>query len=279
MDELSLDSILADDTPSSVETVTEPVAVVPGQARDEAGRFATQQEQEAAAAVEQASQPDHEQHAPGTVPQGALHAERSKRQAAEAKLETFNREMQEMRQQIQRLSQPQTPQQEAAPVTIWDDPDAFLKNQLSPIQTALLTQKAEFSRMIAVKDHGAEVFDAAESALEQAAATPEGQALIQKLQASAHPAEDLIKWHKQQQSMTRVGNDPDAWFQAEYEKRLSDPAEQAKILERIRAGASPASRSNPITNLPPSLSRLPSSANQADDNDMSNDALFRHATR
>jgi hypothetical protein len=172
------------------------------------------------------------------------------------------------------------PQQEQQPASLWDDPDAYLKTQLNPVQQQMMEMKEFMSENLAVQTHGEETVTAAKQAIEQAARTPEGQQVIQKMMQSRHPFDELVKWHKQQAAISRVGNDPDAWFQAEYEKRLADPAEQAKILERIRSGAaSNTNRSQPVTSLPPSLSRLPAGGNQPQDNDMSDGALFSHATR
>jgi hypothetical protein len=252
--------------------------------RDEAGRFAPKVE-EPAPAIEPSADTlvQHEEpHNQGNIPPARLKAEAEKRREAEADAAALRREIAELRGMVTATRQPVAqPQQEAAPATLWDDPDAYLKNQLSPIQSALLNQKAEFSKMIAVEKHGEEVFSAAENALETAAGTPEGQAFIQKLREAAHPAEELIKWHKQQQNISRVGNDPDAWLNAEIEKRLNDPAFLAQAVERHRAGGASntnASRSPPLTNIPPSLSRIPSGGNAAPAGDESDGALFSSLT-
>lgn len=262
-----------------------------GQQRDEHGRFAAPAKAEFTHTVTTtggveavANEQPASEHQPNGVPVGAVQAEREKRQEAQKHASELERQLAELRGQVTLLTQQRQPapqpQQEQQPATLWDDPDAYLRSQIDPLQTALLNQKAEFSKMIAVEKHGEDVFNAAESALEQAAPTPEGQAFIQKLRSSAHPAEDLIKWHKQQQSIARVGNDPDAWLNAEIEKRLSDPAFLAQAVERARTGAaSNTNRAQPLTNLPPSLSRLPSGGNQPADTDMSDGALFSHATR
>lgn len=278
-----LDEIMSGDSGAApVETVTQQEQQ-PSQPRDETGRFASTQAQEPVAGQPVIEQPVAEHAQPsGGVPVGAVQAEREKRQAAQAESEALRREVAELRGMVQATRQPAPqPQQEQQPASLWDDPDAYLKSQISPLEQRLLAQAANFSMRMAIKEHGKEVFDAAEQALAQAANTPDGQQFISKLRASDDPAEDLIKWHKQQQAIARVGSDPDAWLNAEIERRLSDPTEQAKILERIRSGA--ASNTNrsqaPLTSLPPSLSRMPAGGNTPADGDMSDGALFSHATR
>jgi hypothetical protein len=274
-----LDEIMSGSDGVVPEVSNEPAA----KPRDEIGRFAPKVEEPAAIVepIAEAQPGPEEAHPQGGIPQARLKAEAEKRREAEADAAALRREIAELRGMVQATRQPAPqPQQEQPPASLWDDPDAYLKSQISPLEQRLLAQAANFSMRMAIKEHGKEVFDAAEQALAQAANTPDGQQFISKLRASDDPAEELIKWHKQQQAFARVGNDPDAWLNAEIEKRLSDPAEQAKIMERIRSGAaSNTNRSQPLTSLPPSLSRMPAGGNTAADSDMSDGALFSHAMR
>ncbi|MOA06186.1 hypothetical protein D3C78_1258130 [compost metagenome] len=191
--------------------------------------------------------------------------------------------MAELKGQITLLSQQRQPapqpHQEQQPVTLWDDPENYLKGQLSPVQQQLAEVRELIFENQAAQRHGVDKVQAAKDAAD--ALDPTGKVnLHRELMSGGNPFDNLVKWHQQQQVMARIGNDPDAWLQAELEKRLSDPAEQAKILERIRSGAAAnTSRSQPTTALPPSLSRLPAGGNTAADNDASDAALFSHATR
>jgi hypothetical protein len=102
------------------------------------------------------------------------------------------------------------------------------------------------------------------------------------MQQSRDPGETLIQWHRENKTRAEVGNDPNAYFDKRFEAYLSDPANQAKVLERIRGGAQPqpgAPRQASAVNLPPSLTRATNASADvsADDNDISNDALWRHA--
>lgn len=259
-------------------------------ARDEAGRFASQTDTQppvtqatADADADASAHPDDAAQHQNGVPVRAVKDEREKRQAAQAEAEQLRREMAELKGQITLLSQQRqpapTPQQEQQPVSLWDDPENYLKGQLTPVQQQIEEMREMMFENQAAQVHGAEKLQAAKAAAEALDQTGKAN-LHRQLMSGGNPFDNLVKWHQQQQVMARIGDDPDAWLQAELEKRLSDPAEQAKIIERIRTGAAAnTSRSQPTTALPPSLSRLPAGGNTAADNDASDAALFSHATR
>lgn len=254
------------------------------QPRDDHGRFATQMlanEQIEAGQTHPTADP---QAAQNGVPVTAVQAEREKRREAQQEAEVLRREIAELRgaftAMTQQRQQPETPQQEQRPASLWDDPDSYLKSQLNPVQEQMVQMREFMSENLAIQSHGAETVNAAKAAIEQVARTPEGQNVVRQLMSSRHPFDDLVKWHKQQEAFRRVGNDPDAWLNAEIEKRMGDPTFLAQAIERAKASATAnTNRSQPITNLPPSLSRMPGGTNVPTDNDMSDGALFSHATR
>lgn len=279
-----LEEILSGDSnaaPVDTTTTTE-------RTRDEAGRFAAQTDTQppvtqTTADADANSQPDDAGQHQNGVPVHAVKSEREKRQAAQAEAEQLRREMAELKGQITLLSQQRQPapqpQQEQQPATLWDDPENYLKGQLSPVQQQIEEMREMMFENQAAQVHGVEKLQAAKAAAEGLDQVGKAN-LHRQLMSGGNPFDNLVKWHQQQQVMARIGNDPDAWLQAELEKRLSDPAEQAKILERIRSGAAAnTSRSQPTTALPPSLSRMPAGGNTAIDSDASDAALFSHATR
>lgn len=275
-----LDEIMSDNGNAVSEVQTEQ----PSQTRDESGRFASATPEPVVTdtpVVEGHVQ--KEAHQQGGIPQQRLKAEADKRREAEASAEALRREIAELRGMVQAGTQPkpqQATQQERPPVTIWDNPEEFLSSQLSPVQQQMQEMREMLWESQAAGKHGADKIEAAKTAAAALAGTPEGRALHQQITSKGNPFDNLVDWHQKQQVMSRVGNDPEAWLEAELEKRLSDPAEQAKIMERMRQGATAnTSRSQPLTSLPPSLSRLPSGGNQAADNDASDGALFSHAMR
>lgn len=282
-----LDEIMSGAGEAMPETTTQEPTQQP---RDEAGRFSTSSppanthvvaEIEATGeATEEPQQPHPETKPNGGVPVKAVQEEREKRQAAQAEAEALRRELAELRGMVMARQQPAAPQpqQEQKPASLWDDPDAYLQSQLTPVQREMQETREMLWEIQASSRHGAEKVEAAKKAAE--ASTPEEKAALHRqLMAGGNPFDNLVKWHQQNQVMSRIGNDPDAWLQQEIERRLNDPAEQAKILERIRTGAAAnTSRSQPATNLPPSLNRLPAGGNQPADTDMSDGALFNFAT-
>ncbi len=259
----------------------------PGQPRDESGRFATKSEEQPAEVQHPIVEPQPNAAEPPAsngngVPVGAMQAEREKRQQAQQEAEALRREIAELRGMVtaQRQPAPQ-PQQEKPPVSIFENPDEYLQSQLSPVQQQLQEMREEVWESRAAATHTQEAVDAAKEAANALAGTPQGRALHQQITAGGNPFSNLVTWHKQQQAYAKVGNDPDAWLNAEIEKRMNDPSFLAQAIERARSGvtATPANRSQqPIVNLPPSLNRLPAGGNQPADNDMSDGAIFSHAT-
>lgn len=258
------------------------------QPRDDSGRFASQQVEKPAAIEAPAAEAQPAAGQPpsngGNVPVGAVQDERQKRQAAQQRADDLEKQLAVMQGQVTLLTQQRQPapqpQQEQQPVSIFEDPDAFLKSQLSPVQQQMQETREMLMELQATQVHGAEAVTAAKEAAKTLFNTPEGRALAMK---PGNIFDNLVKWHKQQQAYARVGNDPDAWLNSEIEKRLADPAFLATAMERARAGvvAQPQNgRSTPVTNLPPSLSRLPAGGNvpAAGAGDQSDGALFSSVT-
>ena len=277
--EISLDEIMSEPVDAGTAPAAQPEASQP---RDENGRFAGKEAEPQAQAQPQQpqaveAQPQPQAQPSPTVPLDALHASRE--------------ETRQLRQQLQQAltalaatRQPAAPQQPAQPQPkkeIWDDPDAFLSEKLTPIEQMVRRQTENFSRMIAVRDHGQETVQTAYQAMAQAMQSGDQNAAFEyrRIMASEHPYDALVIWHKTQSTLAKIGNDPDAWVQQQLDAMLSDPAKQAEILQRIQGSAATAAPKSgaPIVNLPPSLNRIGGGANNAADNDTSDEALFRHA--
>jgi len=255
------------------------------QHRDESGRFSQKPSEPARAEtlVEPVQQP---QETPadnkGGVPVGAVQAEREKRQAAQQEAEALRRELAELRGMVmaQRQPTPQTPQQEQKPASIFEDPDAYLQSQLNPVQQTVQELREELWESRAAVVHTQATVDAAKAAAE-ALDPVSKQNLHRQLMAGGNPFDILVKWHKQQETLSKVGGDPDAWLNAEIEKRLSDPTFLAQAVERARAGATPAPgnrQQQPVTSIPPSLARLPAGGNAPPQGDTSDAAMFESVT-
>jgi len=256
------------------------------QPRADDGRFSAKQPEKAPAA-EAVTQPASTEAQPtnGGVPVRAVQDEREKRQAAQHENETLKQQIAAMQGQIELLARqgqhPQQPKQEAPkPASLWDDPDAFLQAQINPVQSQLQETREMLWELQASQAHGPDKIAAAKKAAEALFSTPQGATLHQQITASGNPFDNLVKWHQQQETLARVGGDPEAWLNAELEKKMNDPAFLAQAIERARASAvSNTSRSAPRTEFAPSISSLPSGGNApAGDQDTSDQALFASTT-
>jgi hypothetical protein len=101
------------------------------------------------------------------------------------------------------------------------------------------------------------------------------------MQQSRDPGETLMEWHREQKTRAEVGTDPNAYFDKRLEAFLADPANQAKVLERIRGGSSTGRQWKARAGIPASI---PDPSDQrsrngisADDDDVSDEGLWRHA--
>lgn len=228
---------------------SEPAAQEP--VRDEQGRFAETPKQEqpvAETTVQPAVVPT-----PEGVPVAAVQDERRKRQDAERRADELERRL----AALEAKPATQTPAQQETPATIWDDPDAFLKGQLNPINGAVSELREMIMESRAEGIYGAEKVAAAKAAAEALKGTPQANALVSELQSKGgNLFSNLVQWHERQQTLETVGNDPMAWA----EKLLDNPEFLAKAMAKANGAPVAQNQSNaPIVKLPPSLSRIPAS--------------------
>lgn len=280
----------------------EPNAEADAGNRDEMGRFKAKAEGESEASQGEEGEPQEQQDALESVGGGskeeglqrALHESRQRERESRQEVEQMRSEFQQMRGQMQMLmqqmrpGQQQTQQQADQEVPeIWDSPDGFvdhrLQQKLDPFQRDLTETKAHFSRLFAVQQHGEDFVNEAQSALENeiSAGRMNGEAVTQRLRSSVDPVGEIVRWYRDQKTRQTVGSDPEAFVQQKLEEMLSDPAQQAKILERIRgqASANPSQQQGgPKTQLPPSLNKVPGAGNAPQNLDGSDAALFEFAT-
>lgn len=262
----------------TVAEVTEEPAAQDGQPRDEAGRFAGKpaEEPETASATETPVTTQVDDNA-AVVPSWRVREINDEKRALADKVASLEAE----RLQWQQRPAPQ-PVTTVAPVKVEKpdpliDPEGFEKYLETKFEEKLLENHRENSLQSAHKTYGKE--------FEEAYATAQKQVdpvLRMKMQTSRNPGETLIEWHREQKTRAEVGTDPAAYFDKRLEAFLTDPANQAKVLERIRGGVQQqpgAARTAAPVNLPPSLTRATnaSTGNTADDDDMSDDGLWRHA--
>lgn len=278
------DNANADEAPADavVEVADEPVDEG-AQPRDEAGRFAARSEEDpaentpAAATAPPASAPVDDNAA--MVPSWRVREINEEKRALAEKLAALEAEKPRWQQPAAAQQQPAPPAVKAeAPDPILDPAGyrEFIRNEL---REERLNERREDSLAAAHGKYKEEFEEAYAAAQKQV-----DPVLKMRMQQSRDPGETLIQWHREQKTRAEVGNDPNAYFDKRLDAYLADPANQAKMLERIRGGAQQPQqpgqpRQAPPVNLPPSLTKATNAAavTPADDNDVSNEGLWRHA--
>lgn len=284
-----LDEILSDAPVKPVVEAQEPTPEPAEPPRNPDGTFASKEGQEPEGEPEPdepAPEPEKPEGREGNkVPVAALQAEREKAKAMEAKLEETQRQLQQVLGQVQVLTQQRpaqpTPEPEKRP-EIWEDPDGFLRSALAPIEQQMRRQTEHFSQQLAMRDHGQEAVQSAFDAMRTAMQSQDPNAVFEyrRIMSSSHPYGELVAWHQRNQTLQKIGNDPDAWLEAELAKRMEDPAFQAKMLEKARGTAQqPNGQGQPQVALPPSLNKVPGRGNDATPGDLSSEGLFNYALR
>lgn len=276
------ESALTDEAPQiEADTPAEqPEQQIEGQPRDENGRFATRQTEPEQNPEQQAEQPAKDE---AHVPSWRL---REVREEAERRVAETEARWQRQFNELQRQSQPK-PEPQPVP-DVFEDANGFLQHGVSqavnPIKSELQAQREFMSQQFAESQYGAEKVNAAYDWIKQGLASrdPDAVATYQRAMQSMHPYGDIVKAHQQRAVYQQIGNDPNAWFEKELERRMADPAFAGAQLQRIqnsaRGAQTPQGQSK--IDLPPSLSRVAAAQVATDDdNDMSDAALFRHALR
>lgn len=272
------------DEPIELAAADEPVAEQPvdeGQPRDEHGRFAAKAEEPVA---QPEAKPEGKEEA--YVPSWRLREMREEREAAERR---FAETQSQWQRQIAEL-QAKLPKEEPKPAPdVFEDPNRFLEHgvrqHVDPIRSEITQLREEYSKKWAIKEHGQEKVNAAYKAIADGMQSrdPEVLAVYQRAMQSMDPYDAIVSWHSQKTVFSQIGNDPNAWFEKELEKRLADPQFAAAQMQRIQSSVrNPSGAQQPgnTIKLPPSIGKVPSSHSASDDvADMSDAGLFAHAMR
>ena len=257
--------------------------------RDEHGRFAASKQ---AAQEVQGDQPAPAAEPPqakeeANVPSWRL---REVREEAERRVAETEARWQRQFEMLQRQNQPR-PEPKPAP-DLFENPQGAIeygaRQLLTPIEQQQQQLRAElqetrefYSRRDAEKDHGPETVREAYNWLAQGiqARDPDVMHLYQQVMQSKHPFEAIVSAHKRTSVMQQISQagDLDKWvMQRAAELQQQQAAQQAPASRQQSNGRPQGS----IVKLPPSMSRIPASQLDGDDDgDMSDAALFRHAMR
>jgi len=278
-DQELFDQANADDAPADeavVESTDEPAEQVE-QPRDDAGRFASKAENEPKppAAVEPPAPPPVDDNA-AMVPSWRVREINEEKRALAAENERLKAESSKWQQPP--APQPVAPAPKVEKPDPLLDPEGYEKYLETKFEEKLLNNQRESSLANAHRAYKTEFEEAYAAAQKQV-----DPVLRTMMQNSRDPGETLIKWHREQKTRAEVGDDPNAYFDKRFEAYLADPANQAKVIERIRGGVQTptpgAPRQAAPVNLPPSLTRATNASSDAsaDDDDVSDNALWRHA--
>lgn len=141
------------------------------------------------------------------------------------------------------LAQVRPPQQQTEappPPDFFADPRAAVQAELAPVIQAQLAQREAFSGMIAMDKFGEEAVNEAYNWLAQRKfSDPAGFAVdYPRIMSDPHPYGAMIRAYRQSQTLSEIGNDPNA-----YRERL-----KAEILAELNPGqGTPAPRTNGAT--------------------------------
>lgn len=208
----------------------------------------------------------------------AVEAERdAARQALEAERAESKRQFDALNARMEQLARSmQTPPKPAEPAAtdtkvpdFFEDPAGFLAAQTKPLtdtvgqlREQLAAQRVETSMALAHSKHGDAFAKAFEAVGKLNPQSPDDRAIVQRIYANPNPGEALVAWHKRNETLRRVGDDPDK-YEKDIETRvreaiLKDPAIRKQIIEDARAEASAGADGKPNTTV-----RLPRSLNGA----------------
>jgi hypothetical protein len=246
-----------------------------GPARDEHGRFAAKQTEPQP--EPQAADPSQAKEE-ANVPSWRL---REVREEAERRVAEAEARWQRQYLELQRQAQPKP--EPTPPPDLFENPNGFVDHNVrqlvDPIRAELQQIREENSRYRAEDKHGADKVRASYDWVAQGIAQrdPEAISAYNRAMQSPHPFDVLVTAHQQRTVFQTIGADPNAWFEKELERRMSDPQFAAKLQQSRQSNGQP---QGSITKLPPSLRNTPAARGAVeDDNDMSDAALFRHAMR
>lgn len=263
----------ADEAPA-VEAVAEASEAVEQveQPRDEQGRFAAQAAEEPVPAASQ--QPATVDDNAAMVPSWRVREINEEKRTLADRLAALEAERHKWQQPP--APPPAAPEEKAVKPDPLLDPEGYEAYLERKFEEKQLNADRERSLAQAHRTYKAEFEEAYAAAQKHV-----DPALKARMQQSRDPGETLIEWHREQKTRAEVGNDPNAYFDKRLDAWLADPANQAKVIERARGAAQPqpgaAAQVAPV-HLPPSLTRATkASAISADDNDVSNEGLWRHA--
>jgi hypothetical protein len=245
------------------------------QVRDEQGRFQK--------ADRSREQPPDDQEA--RIPSGRLREESEARRRAE-------QEIQDLRARIAayEVNRQQPQQQPQKKLDIFDDPAAFVRQEMTPIlQQMEAANRLNLERQStenAQRLYGHEIVDNAYNSLAMGMrnSDPQAWAVYNSAMGSHDPYGVITRWFVDRRTLSEIGGDLEAYKQRIREEALRDPAYQKQVYNAMRGQATTqinqpiSSASNPPSpSIPPSLSEIGATGGEDFIHEPSDEALFRAA--
>lgn len=184
------------------------------------------------------------------VPVAALQKEREKAKRYTEQIAEFNRRLDETNtawaQRFEQLQASLQPKKEAAPPPDFFEAPAdavsFHVNQaVTPLQQAIQQQQQQFmqqrdamSRRMAIKEHGEEAVTEAFEALKSMRGSPAFDPLFRQIMSSELPYDQLMTWHKAEVARQKIGDDPEAFIEAEVSRRLAAMQQDGQTAPQAR---------------------------------------------
>jgi hypothetical protein len=210
------------------------------------------------------------------VPSWRLKQSTAEKRAAEAERDALKSRLESMERQMAAF-QPKAEQPKQEDIDPLLDPIGFRKSMQEGFNAELQKVQLNSNLAIAHVRHG-DTFEKAYEAL-----LAEGQRgnrqLVTQLVGSQNPGESIVRWHKNQETLREVGNDPASYKAKVLEDAMKDPEFLSKAMEAARVSAGGQSQGNSTVKLPPSLSRATGSTQNTDpaDSDNSEKSVFDYA--
>ena len=274
---------------------------------DEEGKEKPEQEADAskadkakleAEAADKAKTETETQRPEGRVPAGRLREQTERVKTAEAEREALKAQLETERANFAKqtetlnakfdgvlaaLQRQQTPAAQIVPPKadeppdLFEDPKAFadfitkgFQSELQKRDKEMQDMRVETSMQVAHARHGdsfAKAFDAVKTLDPR---NPDDQTAVRRIYAAPNPGEALVQWHKRNEVLREVGNDPAKYRESvaaqTREALMKDPEFRRQLLEDLRADAETGDHGQPRT-----LTRLPRSLNGAAGNSRGTD--------
>jgi len=243
-------------------------------ARDDLGRFQK--------ADRSREQPPEDQEA--RIPSGRLREESDARRRAEQEILDLRAKIAAYEVNQQHAQQPQKK------LDIFDDPAAFVRQEMAPIiQQMEAANRLNIERQStenAQRFYGHDVVDNAYNALAMGMrnSDPQAWAVYNSAMGSHDPYGVITRWFVDRRTLGEIGGDLEAYKQRIRDEALKDPAYQRQVYDAMRGQATTqvnrpvSSTSNaPSASIPPSLSEIGATGGEDFIHDPSDEALFRAA--